>query len=219
MAVFQSNSEAAIIDRSQMVITNSENQSEIARLLAEYGYDSSAFAIGKSLLNMAKKASDDSRIETNEKSIAYDAFTTLKKELEYDYALLRKKAKVIFRNDPLILRQLAIVGEIPRVYVSWLNVVRTYCKFALSDESILSQMTRLKVTEELLGATLTKCDQVDELRAGYLKEKGESQNSTKLKDQAFAELEDWMREFYAVAKIALDDKTQLLEALGVYVKS
>lgn len=53
----------------------------------------------------------------------------------------------------------------------------------------------------------------------YLLKKGESQDATKLKDSAFGEIDDWMSEFYAVAKIALEDNPQLLESLGKFVRS
>ena len=60
--------------------------------------------------------------------------------------------------------------------------------------------------------------EVEAARAAYLKEKGESQDATTIKDTAFAKLDDWMSEFYAVARIALEDNPQLLEALGLIVK-
>ena len=41
---------------------------------------------------------------------------------------------------------------------------------------------------------------------------------TKLYD-AFDAMDDWMSEFYAVARIALEEKPQLLEVLGKHVKS
>ncbi|MFZ2284028.1 MAG: hypothetical protein WAV86_09145, partial [Lutibacter sp.] len=56
-------------------------------------------------------------------------------------------------------------------------------------------------------------------RTEYLREKGESQDSTMSKDKAFREIDDWMSEFYAVAKIALEEKPQLLESLGKFVIS
>jgi hypothetical protein len=40
-----------------------------------------------------------------------------------------------------------------------------------------------------------------------------------LKNAAFKKLDAWMREFYAVAKVALYDTPQLMEALGKQVKS
>ncbi|NLT49572.1 MAG: hypothetical protein GXX85_01480, partial [Ignavibacteria bacterium] len=48
---------------------------------------------------------------------------------------------------------------------------------------------------------------------------GESEDATKEKDAAFAKMDKWMSDFYAVARIALEDKPQLLEALGKIVKS
>jgi hypothetical protein len=60
---------------------------------------------------------------------------------------------------------------------------------------------------------------VEIARSAYLREKGESQDATQLKDKAFANLDDWMSEFYAVAKIALEDSPQLLESLGKLVRN
>lgn len=49
-------------------------------------------------------------------------------------------------------------------------------------------------------------------------EKGESQDATKKKDEAFRVLTDWVRTCYAVAKIALREDKQLLESLAKLVK-
>ncbi len=56
-------------------------------------------------------------------------------------------------------------------------------------------------------------------RAAYIKEKGESQNATGIKDAAFSKMNDWMSEFYAVARIGLQARPQLMEALGKSVRS
>lgn len=52
----------------------------------------------------------------------------------------------------------------------------------------------------------------------YIREKGESQDATKKKDEAFKNLTEWTRTCYAVAKIALKDDKQLLESLAKLVK-
>jgi hypothetical protein len=52
-----------------------------------------------------------------------------------------------------------------------------------------------------------------------VQEIGESQEATRGKDKALAELEEWMSDFYAVARIAMEDQPQLLESLGLLVRS
>ena len=77
----------------------------------------------------------------------------------------------------------------------------------------------MKITETEIDAAKTKLNELDIARTEYLKEIGESQAATKAKDAAFAKIDDWMSEFYAVARIGLEDNPQLLEALGKIVKS
>jgi len=62
-------------------------------------------------------------------------------------------------------------------------------------------------------------DDLNDARAEYLREIGESQDATKAKNAAFSTIDDWMSEFYAIAEIGLEDNPQLLEALGKTVRS
>ncbi|NEP46299.1 MAG: hypothetical protein F6K35_46720, partial [Okeania sp. SIO2H7] len=57
------------------------------------------------------------------------------------------------------------------------------------------------------------------LNAAQEKEKGEAQQATKTRDEALDALDDWLGDFLAIAEVALADKPQLLEALGVLVRS
>ena len=43
-------------------------------------------------------------------------------------------------------------------------------------------------------------------------------DATIAKDEALAKMDDWMVEFYGIARIALEDHPQYLEALGIVVK-
>lgn len=72
---------------------------------------------------------------------------------------------------------------------------------------------------EDLTASNTLIEELKEAKSDYEKEEGESQDATKLKDAAFAKMDDWMAEFYAVAKIGLEDNPQLLESVGKFARS
>ena len=53
------------------------------------------------------------------------------------------------------------------------------------------------------------------LNASQEKEKSEAQKATKARDKALDNLDEWYVEFRELARIALEDDAQQLEALGL----
>jgi hypothetical protein len=212
-------SESAILEQARVALTNAQNQPVIANLIAEMGYDSEKLNEGQTVLSETEQAYDLNRKEDDESSAAYDAYASSKEDLDDHYRLLRKKAKVIFRDDPATMELLAVDGSIPAAHTRYMEMVSKFFKEVIPNEVLQQKLAVLKVTPEVLATGQSLIDEVKSNRATYLLEKGESQDATKLKDEAFAKLDDWMSEFYAVARIALDDRPQLLEALSKTVIS
>ncbi|HAF29518.1 MAG TPA: hypothetical protein DCG75_10765 [Bacteroidales bacterium] len=211
--------EMATLERYRVALENVETQSEIATIMAEFGYDAALIENGKQLFTKTRQVYDLNVKEDDETSQAYSNFMSKRNLLEDAYSLHRKKAKVIFRKDLEILKRLALDGTIPRAYVSWLETAKKFYTEVLADTELQTKLSRLKITTEDLNAANTLISELETARAEYMKEKGESQDATKQKDTIFAQLDDWMSEFYAVARIALEDNIQLLEALGVIVRN
>ena len=218
MATRPKNSEADTLELYRVALENAETQSEIATVMAELGYDSAKITEGKTLLTETRSAYDFNKTEDDETSAASASFSDKKAELEKVFKLQRKKAKVIFRNDSLTADKLAISGEMPRTYIKWLEAAKKFYSVATTDTDIQTKLSRLAITADSLTAANTLITELEAARAEYLKEVGESQDATKAKDTAFAKMDDWMSEFYAVARIGLEDNPQLLEALGKIVK-
>ena len=211
--------DTATLELYRVALENAETQPEISAIMADLGYDSTVIADGKALLTKTRTAYDANKTEDDETSAAYADFSSKKEQLEDTFNIHRKKAKVVFRNDTVTADKLQISGSLPQAYVKWLQTVKNFYILALADNDIQTQLSRLKITPVELTAAQALIPEVDAARAAYLKEKGESQDATTKKDTAFAKLDDWMKEFYAVAKIALEDNPQLLEALGKVVKA
>jgi len=218
MATRPKNSEADTLELYRVALENAETQSEIATVMAELGYDSAKITEGKTLLTETRSAYDFNKTEDDETSAASASFSGKKAELEKVFKMQRKKAKVIFRNDSLTADKLAISGEMPRTYIKWLEAAKKFYSVATTDTAIQTKLARLAITADSLTAANTLITELEAARAEYLKEVGESQDATKAKDAAFAKMDDWMSEFYAVARIGLEDNPQLLEALGKIVK-
>lgn len=219
MATKRTFSEAETLEQYRVALENVTTQTEIATIMAEFGYDETTLTEGKNLLAKTREAFDFNKKEDDETSEAYNDFATQKENLAKTYSLHRKKAKVIFRKDPTTQSKLALTGSLPTAYIKWLEVVKKFYTVVTNDTDLQTKLLRLKITTEEINNTTQQITNLELARATYLQEKGESQDATKAKDKAFSEIDDWMSEFYAVAKIALEDNPQLLESIGKFVRS
>lgn len=205
--------EAELLETFRISLENVRNQSEITGIMAEFGYPSEIINEGESLFNNARKAYDHNKQEGDETSKSYLDFLNVKHKLAKRYSNDRTIAKVVFRNDPAIKMQLALNGEIPTAYLNWLEFVRKLYQELSQNTELQAKVAPLKLTQEKIVEATNLISLVESSRADYIRELGESQQSKVQKDHAFAQLETWMREFYAVAKIALEDNEGLLKAI------
>lgn len=212
-------SEAAILENYRVALENVKTQKQIADAMLEIGYDEKVISEGRTLLQETFKNYQNNKTEDAERSESYNHFISLWDELDNIYTVHRKKAKVIFRNEPAVLEQLGINGKAYPTFVSWIQIVKNFYNVLSKEVELQNRLLRLKLTVQDIQNSNTKLNKLEKARADYVKEKGESQNATQLKDEAFRNIDLWMRDFYAVARIALEDNPQLLEALSKTVKN
>ena len=85
----------------------------------------------------------------------------------------------------------------------------------LADTEAQTQLARYKVTLEALQTALSDVEQAFTLKSSQEQEKGEAQEATQQRDAAIDALDEWLSDFKVVARIALEDTPQLLEALNL----
>ncbi|EZH73207.1 hypothetical protein ATO12_19580 [Aquimarina atlantica] len=210
-------SEAALLEQYRVALENVKNQPEIASEMEELNYNKDKISEGEQLLAETRAAYDFKKQEDDETTEASTAFKKEKEQLDILYRKHRKKAKVVFRKQPETLKKIGVVGTTPRAYTNWIETTRRF--YNQTDQNIIDQLATIKITPKDITSGNMQIQEVENARAKYLKEVGESEDATKQKDAAFAKMEDWMRDFYAVADIALEDQPQLMEALGRKRKS
>ena len=127
--------------------------------------------------------------------------------------------RVAFKKEPGVATKLALNGRRKESFSGWLEQANLFYDNALANPDILNGLAKFGITEEKLQAGKTQVEELAALNAAQEKEKGEAQQATKTRDEALDALDDWLEDFLAIAEVALADKPQFLEALGVRVRS
>ncbi|MDO5106625.1 hypothetical protein [Capnocytophaga sp.] len=201
-----------------ILFENIKTQTELASELAEYGYDDTEIAKGKALYDKALEEYQKNIKESQEETSSYAVFSQKMEKLTEVYATDRKKVRIIYKDQDDVLKNLRLKGKSSRVLANILDDIRILYVTLKEKSELLTPVKRLKIDETHLESQLEKLQEAEKAYSIYIKEKGESQQATKNKNKALSDLEKWVREFYAIAKIALEDKPQLLESLGKSVR-
>lgn len=214
----QKQSEVSILERNRVALENVKKQPKIAEEMADLGYDATKIFEGEQLLEETKTSFDFNKREDDETTEASAQFKNQEEILTKQYKKHRKKAKTIFRKEPEVLKRLELLGRVSDTYDIRMQAISKFYT-ELKDPTLLKRLERLKITEEVVLESQIQIQNVNTARATYLKEVGESQDATQQKNAAFAKMDDWMRDFYEIADIALEDQPQLMEALARKRKS
>lgn len=199
-------------------LANAEKHNRISKALEDIGYGIETINEGKKLLEETRKAFTTSIDEKHYQKSSSKAFSNRKAELSKMYEADRERARLIFLNQEETADLLFISGNIPIHYDSWIETVRKFYTAALADQGIQDELSRMKITQDDLNAGLAKVEEVETARDEHFLHKGESQDLTKAKNEAFEKLHNWMKTFYYAARIGVNGRTQLLESLGKIVK-
>ncbi|MHB0755157.1 PQLLE family protein [Polaribacter sp. M15] len=219
MALKNTRSQTEILESCKIALHNVETNSVIQPLMEALGYNTAKIDQGKALLTTAKTLYISNREQEDAKGRAYQKFENQRNTIDSAYSLDRKKAKIVFKDNLTVFKELGLKGGLPRSYVKWLETISLFYNTLNNQPDVLSKLATLQVTPTHVTEMLTALDTLENARAAYIQAKGNAQNATKTKNKAFKDLEKWMSNFYAVAKIALAQEPQLLESLGKLVKS
>jgi len=202
---------------AQVVLDNARNVPEIAEAVARYGYDEPRMQEGVDMLAENRQLQADQVREYGEQYLATEALHAAWRQADKTYSTHRELVRLAFRSSPNMQAKLGLGEAKKRSLSGWLGQATVFYTNLLSDANALAELARYNLTLEALQAGQAEVGQVAQLNAAQEKEKYEAQQATKDRDAALDALNDWLVEFCGVAKIALADQPQQLEALQIAV--
>ena len=214
-----SKSESKFFELVRIKLTNAETHNEIKDALASYGMDSTKIAEGKQVLNTSKDLWEQNKGVDAEIKIASNTYKKSYAELSTEFKRHREHTIIFFKKQPEILVRLGVKGFYPKKYNELFDKIKEFYGGIKNNPDIQNEMNKIKITSNVVDDCLNKLDHLLADRANYDKEFGEAQNATQTKNLAILHLKEWVDDFDAIAKIALYDKPQLLETLGIFVRN
>jgi hypothetical protein len=191
---------------------------EIQDRLSEYGYTPERIEEGRALLDAATSLM---AAQVEEYGDQYSATGELGKRWRAIYAkyiVTVKVARVAFKTQHDQLARFNAIGKRNRSLSGWLRDARILYTNLLNSPDALDVMARFGYSGERLREDQQEVNAVEELHSRQLGEKGEAQQATLDRDNALDNICDWYSDFRAIARVALYEKPQLLEALGIVKK-
>lgn len=206
------------LESIRLLIFNSKD-AQVAPLLETMGIDTAYIDKGEALYNEATRLVDNQKKEYQEQDLAYDKFYLEKDDVEAGFNRTLKLVKVLSRNDTDLQNRLGLENGRVRAIESWIENSIDFYNRLLNEPGLVAKLESFKVTVEQLNAEKTAIENLRQLRNEVTIEKGQAQEATRSRNEKLSELEDYAIELKAVAEIALEKQPQLLEKLGILVRS
>lgn len=200
---------------AQNAITNAQNYEQVKNLLADFGYTDERLQEGQQLYEKASELQLKQQKEYGEQFEATDTLNAAKATANQQYMKHIKIARIALGKNRNAQESLQLGGERRRSLSGWLKQAKAFYANALSSSEVQAALGRYGITAEKLTAAQQQVTEVEQAFNRQLQEKGEAQAATQQRDEAFDALQEWMGDFIAIARIALESEPQYLEMLGV----
>lgn len=192
---------------------------EILAALLPYGYTEERIrAEGLEKLTAVQALFTEQQKEYGEQFTATQKSKSLFDEAYKSYMRLLGLTRIALKNHTGALHSLRATGSRNRSMTGFLKDGRTFYQNLLNQPELLAAVAPFGIQPQGLEAGIEQINALEAAHHAFLKEKGEAQDATATRDKAFDELYDWYSDFRAVARIALYDRQQLIEKLGIVVK-
>lgn len=204
---------------SKVALNNSNEDVEIQAELGKYGFDGARIAEGLTYYDEADKAVSATAAALGTQKLATENLKAARKSAEDAYQALSGVAKVVLKGNEGALTKLGLNRAMPRVMAPFISAGNILFGNALGEPDIKAKLAGRGYTQEKLTAEHAKIAAYDDADDKQEAAKGAYQQAASIEAAALKRLNDWMSEFRKIAKIALKDKKNLLEKLGIKVRS
>lgn len=195
-------------------ISNALSDPEMIGLLTPYTYDETKLQEELSLYQEVEALHHSTFTERGEK---IGATSDLHDRWSESRGLLRDKiarARIALRGNTGAIRILKLDQPRAQRQADWIIQARQFYTAALGNQDILDALDTMNISQQDMQDGLDAVNAFDEALRQRTKESGDAQDAVHARNEALATLDQWMRDFRDISRVALRDRPQLIERLG-----
>ena len=199
----------------QLAVENTLSDQELSAELALFGYDEAKLNVGKSLYEEAQALVNQQKAQYGEQYEATQALHQAKEKADKAYMRTLKVARIALRGNVQAHTALMLGGVRKLSLAGWLAQAQAFYANLLADPNFMAQMANFAYdqakleAEQALVLAVLQADQVQQ------KQMGQARQATKIRDAKLDEMDAWMVDFISIARVALEEQTEKLAALGI----
>jgi len=201
--------------RARVAITNALAQPDIKARIAERGYDEAEMTAGKTLLDAATQAVGAQTTAGGARSKATDDRNDAESLARAAYQEMAETARAVFYGDKARQAQLGVAGATPRSVPGLLQRASTFFQAVAAVSDLAEPLAKRGLKPARLAEMRARFDALAGEHEAQTRALGLAQQATRDQNAALTALNGWMAPFERIVKLALKDKPDLLDALGL----
>jgi hypothetical protein len=208
---------ATRVYRAELAITGIESDPAILASLEPMGYSAARRTEGKNLLAAALSILTlVEQARANQKALTVKVQDT-QKVARGAYGDLARVGRAIFKSDPAALGHLGLdKGRVPTGTAAFLRAAdQLFANAASAPQAVKDRLAEFGYTARKLNDEKAKIDALHAANQLQEQAKGTAQNLTPQQQATLKNLDEYVMQLRKIARVALKQKPQLLEKLGV----
>ena len=205
----------SLLDSTRKMIANALGDEEIKTLLLPYKYDETRLKEGMTLYDQTYEAFEKQKRDYTDQVKAKAEYDRLLKKFNDMYMEHVRLCRLALDQCPELQRLSTLDTGRARTGVGWIMQAKQFYNNISENQEILALVDTFGLTPGKLAEGKNKITQLENAKDVHDKACGTAQQSTVDRDNIKKKMQRWTYKLIKVSRIALKEKPQLLEKLGI----
>lgn len=201
------------VNKVDDVLGQSLSDQGLVSSMSSFGYGLKQMEQGRELLEAVRQIDQEQEAAQERRKELNRQRGELYKDLQKRYMRIVKLGRIVFDDNELAGKTLGLDGPREKQFDEWYRQVYMFCKNLIAETSWLDALTSFGVKRNDLDNILEDLEKLEELNTRFEHAKNLSKEMTRKKKKKVMVLQDWLSDYIKIARMALEEKPQLLNKL------